>query len=589
MANIALDAFAPTEACFEEPPKVAKQKDNCTVTVNFHVTDENTDYRPVIFQREKDRFVIDPNLGSSNPAIITALFPPTKVDSIQSTLHFSVAISKLHRRTYSILATGMKDEGEVIYPYTGPDLKPLLDKVMSFYAVGNIENPDKLQSATNSAITRETLVLPHSPRAWSLKLYQSLLDPKLNLNMTPETIRPRVRWFADQLECMNQLIKPWIKTSPTSQQDPIDLALAPDSDIYKLYVDLLDYLFNDTSATPAQIIAKMDPIAKRMFPSKDTPENSKDFYAFVQNKLTEFSQKPSFVNNTSARQRLNTLLTNLNSAISEHRAELLSLEPNAALRKSIEYNLSTAAKKEGLARLVKFELAEANLHAPWIQTNAAEITKALIPHFSFARGPTSSRRIEVNADDILESIHKLTAQHYVQEREYKIGALAILRHLLGSKLSNPKMLAWDQGAMKELEVNIISKGEFKDLSFLGQQLSKQIGQSVAFTDKGLPWIEGAVGVTGLGIAGLGLGIKGIHRSALSTTGAGVLGFGVGALTCNLAWQSRNKYLSDLLCGAIGAAAFSVTAHFALPKNEISNLPDDLSSNDGRNPVTGFGP
>ncbi len=590
MAKIALDSLEPAEACFESNPNTANPTDHCKLTVKFHVSDEKTTYPPVKFQREKDRFIIDPNTGSGDLAVLTALFPAAKIDSMQSALHFSVAISKLYRNAYPTLESGMKQNGEIIYPYRGPQLKPFLNKVTSFYSTGNILNPDPIQSSSNSALTREALNLPHPPRAWSLKLYKSLLDPRVNLNMTPEDMRPRVQWFIDQLECMDQLISPWVKASSNSSTDPVDLALAPQSDIYQLYVDILDSLFNNTNITPAQIMSKMDPIAARIFASKELPENRKDFYLFLRNKFSEFSQKTSFTRNLPARQKLNTLIANLNAAIEEHRAELLSLEPNAALQKSIEYKLSFAASRGVLGKLVETELNEAHLNTKWIQENSNEITQALLPHFHLVKGltPTSNPRIEINSEGIRASIVQLTNLHGIQKREYQIGALAILRHLLGSNLSNSKMTVWHQGSLKELEVNVIGKGGLKNLSLLGQELSTQIGKSVIFTEKNLPWMEAGVGVVGVGLGATGIGLNGFRSSALTTAGASVFGFGAASFTCNKLFHTRNKIISDLSCGAIGAVGFGLAAQFLLPQKDGSFSFID-SGNSARNPTTGFGP
>lgn len=589
MANIALDSLAPNEACFEEASKSVK--DNCTITIGFHVKDEKTDYKPVSFLREKDRFVIDPNQGSSNLAIVHALFPAEKIDSIQSALHFTVAMAKLHLRAYPILQNGMQNQGEVIYPYSGASLKPLLSRIINFYAAGDITNPDKIQSASNSALTREVLTQPHPPRAWLSKLHRSLLDPRLNLNMTPEYTRSRIQWLTDQLECMDQLVKPWVKSSAATATDPVDLALAPESDIYRLYVNIIDYLFNATELNPEKIIAQTDPIAARLFNAKDLPENKKDFFAFLQKKLTEFGTKNTLNQNLAARQKLNTLLAHMNSALNEHRSELLSLEAGTAVQKSIDYQVETAALRGNLERLVSSELKEAHLNPEWIRTNRSEIMQALLPHFKLQNNTGKPPRINIDSDGILKSIEELSSRHYVQKREYKIGALAILRYLLGENLSNPHISVWHQGKMTKLEVSVSGKGGIPQLAKIGEHLSQQIGKSVTFTERNLPWIEAGVGVTGLGITGTSVGLNGFYRSPMTTVGASVVGLGTGALTCNKLWKTRNNILSDLGCGAIAALGFGLAAQFLLPE-KISNFEGMypiFDANSGRNPVTEFGP
>lgn len=592
--HIALDSFTPTEACFEQPPKSATQKDNCSVTVSFHLSNElSTQYRPVIFQREKDHYVIDPNQPSSELSIIHALFPADKLDSIQSILHFSVAISKLHRETYPALKTGTStDEGEVILPYGGPDFKPLLSKVISFCAAGNIESPDSVQTKNNSEITREVLNLSHSPQTWFLVLYKTLLNERANLNKTPVPTRPRVQWFIDQLDCMGKLVKPFVTTSAKSKQDGVDLAFQQDSALQPLFIDLLDHLFNNSS-TPEKILAKIDPVAARIYKAKNTPVSQKDFYVFLQSKLNEFSQKPFFINNAAGRQRLNTLRALLNNAVSEHRAELLSLEPNAAFKKSLEYSILAAAEKESFTDTVKAELEQAHLYPKWIQENAREIANELLPHFYFQPGPTPSPRVKVDADAMLESINRLAeTEHYIQKREYRIGALAILRHLLGNNLSNPKIKGWHQNGIKEIELNVVGGDHLRTLSPVAIKLSLDIDNSVFFTDKVVPWIELGTAGAGLGIAVGGVVKDGFHRSALNVTGVSMMGFGLTSFTCDKLWKTRNNMLSDLGCGLLGAAVFGTVSYFALPQQpgEIISNPSGNSSNiDGRNPVTGYGP
>lgn len=594
MAKIAIDTFTPSEGCYEPAPAQAYQKDSCTVTVELHVPSEpGTTYAPLIFQRERDNFILSPNQSAASLGIANNLISGTDKNNFSSAVFFTITINTWFRSNYPQIRSGIRlGDGSSVEPYTGPDLKPLFSRIANFVSAGEIEAPDEKQAKVKAALIHDMLNLPHAPRAWLSTFYQSLLDKERNLKLTPTFARPRVQWTADILESYEEILKPFATDDKDPKRNKWDLAAEKEKDFHNYAVSLVDYLFNG-SPHAAQAL---DKLAASFHGRQDVPAETRDLFAYLHGVVLKLSNKAFFASNEKARGKLNDLKGALAVAIHDHRAELLGLPAEQAFERSLFYQVQDSAQHDALPNYVKNELKASHTYPQWLQEHAEEIAKVILPSFKISANAGDTARVTIDADEIVKGIDQLAKQHGIQTREYHIGTLAILRLLLGRNLDEKNMQGWYRGGMQKIEVEITGKSQLSTLYPIGEDLSRRIGNSVHWTENVLPWVE-------LGVAGAGAGLGaygGIHRSngtdrALFMTGLGTFGLGMGGFICNKTVPTRNKYISDPICGTLLGAGLATAGYFIFPliQKGGASLPPpgriEKPNVDGRNPVEGYGP
>jgi hypothetical protein len=568
MDKIVLDTFTPDPACFDPPPTDPSKKDGCTVEVAFHDRENPSASQPKLsFQREKDHYIFAP--GSVGIPVAQALGFDEKNASVQSAVHFTVFLNGWFKNNYPDFKTKKS--------YTGSDLLPLSARSANFIAAGDIESPDTLQRKKTSSLLRELLALPDGGKLWFNTMFGTLNDSNGNQKLVPLPMRPRVQWLIDQMKFQAE----FRKGLSLQGKEGEDLR----AELTTFGLDLQEYLATG-EGNLKDIRATMDRLAERLGRADSTPNELKDLYAFLLKNLEPMGKNPWLDKNSEARQRFNTLTGVLRLAVQEKRAELLRVDPDTAFRLFLKNELMNSAKTNNLDVRVKAEMETAHLDPDWLKDNAKEIVEAVVPHLTLVEEKDKTPRVKVDLPGMEESIRKMVSQHGVQEREYRIGALAVLRFLFGRDLNEGKMKGWMKNQRTEIDIDM-SAADQKRLQKLGERLNKNISKSQVHTDVILPIGEGLVLAGGVGMTVAGHLLDGNDRTPLNVIGPTVIGLGTGSLICHFAWKSRNPFLTDATCGAGGAGAgFAVgwlTTQPPKPK------PPAGPRIDGRNPVKPYGP
>jgi hypothetical protein len=224
-----------------------------------------------------------------------------------------------------------------------------------------------------------------------------------------------------------------------------------------------------------------------------------------------------------------------------------------------------------------------------MKSNVKEVSQNIVPFLTLVQEQGKIPRVQADVNKIIAACDKIVADHYIQEREYRIGILAVLRYLFGQDLSSDKMRAWANNQNDQAEIDLTGSDQ-KKLKDYGKSLEKKIGKSVSATSLILPITEGGIAAGGLGLGIYGLVKEKGHSNVLTTVGASAFGAGGASLLCHAVWKSRNQYITDGICGVLGGVGFGLAAGFALPKagggSSVGPQPPPI---DGRNPVPGFGP
>jgi hypothetical protein len=319
-----------------------------------------------------------------------------------------------------------------------------------------------------------------------------------------------------------------------------------------------------------------------------TPTELKDLYGFFSKKLEALSKSAALSNNLEMRKRYNLLTGYFRIATEKKYPELLSLAPDAALQRYLTNDILEAAKGGNLATRVKNELNNAHLDPDWLKDNAKEIVSAVVPNLSLQMPKAGTiPYVKVDMKSLEASVNSLVATHGIQDREYRIGALSVLRYFFGRELSATKIDGWANNQEMSLELSVSSE-QTTQLQNLGQKMKGKITASQVGTDILLPIGEGLVLAGGIGMTIGGHFLDGNDRTPLNVIGPTVIGLGTGSLICHFAWKSRNPYLTDALCGLGGAGTGVAVGWFSSVPAKAPPKPPGPRI-DGRNPVSPYGP
>ncbi|MFO1518443.1 MAG: hypothetical protein U1F57_02065 [bacterium] len=569
MDKVIFDTFVPDSACFEPPPSNPSQQDKCTVSATFHLRDNPTASQPdVVFQRDKDKFIYYP--GKASIAVLQGLNFNEKEASFQSGLNFEVFLHGWFKNNYPNFKSAVN--------YKGPDLMPLSVKLAHFITAGNIEDPDGPQRKALSSIMRDLYQSDSDGKTWFRTMFESLSDEKKNLKLTPLPMRPRVQWLLEQVKFYEEISK------------AIDAVKGDDnapfrSRLYQITNDILDHL-NTGEKSFKDVKADLDKIAAEAYGSKAATKDLKDLFAFFSKKMDALAKQSFYTTNKDAEKRLLTFNGYIKQAVTDSRSELLSLPEGQAFQKSIEYRAEGAAQSGLLGNRVKDEASGAGITPTWVNENADEVIKAMVPHFTLDT-KNSLPRVHIDVKSMKDSVDALIKKHPSQEKEYHVVALAVLRYLVGDSLSTPMVEGWYKDGFKSMEVDL-NQEEGQQMFAFRDQLTKKTYKPSTFVNIGLPIIEGGVLATGIGLSAYGFATAKDQKSPFTIAGMSAVGTGVGSLTCHFAWKNKNQVWTDMLCGVVGGLAFGLTTGFALKNPPGSTMPPGPPI-DGRNPVTPWGP
>ncbi|MBL7686213.1 MAG: hypothetical protein JNK65_09315 [Deltaproteobacteria bacterium] len=581
MEKIIFDAFDVDTACFEAPPKVATQVDNCKISVSYHNREDiNAAQAPLSFSREKSDFVYTP--GQSSIPVLKSLGFNEKSPLIQSALHFEVIVQANIKDQYPKFAAARS--------YKGPNLTPLSLKMLHFTTTGDIEKPDAIQLKAMSVSLKELLATPKEAKEWFNTFFSYLVDPKHNQKNTPANMQPRIQWFLDQLKNFEAL-----QEIPASVKGNSPEINSLRSSISQTSIHLLDHLSTGLSSFD-DLKKELDVIAKQLY-ALEPSESSHDLFLALSQKLENISQQTLFSQNSEAKGRLLKVQGYLKQAVADHRAELLNLSPSEAFQKSLEYRLNDAANKGLLDNRVKLEASDANLPSSWIKQHSKELIQTVIPHIQLNTNTGSAPRVQINIDAIKKSTEQLIEKHSVQVREFHIGVLAVLRYLMGNQLTDTKMTGWTGDDFQELEIENKAGDREKMIQFRSE-LGGKIDSSLKNTNLYLPLAETSLLAIGGGLTVLQLSKNDWGRSkstvgALGVSSAAAVGSaGLAGLSCHYLVKTRNQYISDGICAGVGLLVGGFTSYYLVrPLGSSSGGPGSqyIPPIDSRGPNTPYGP
>jgi len=566
MAEIIFDALDPNTACLEAPPKTPQTQDKCQVEASFHIQGDLTPPNPTIaFRRSRDKFILESTADrDATIALLRGYGFSDSNDRLQSALFYAVELNRFIKNTYLSFVPK--------HNYQGPSLLPLGGRLRNFFVTGSIQESDPRQTAEAGALLKEILEKPKGARDYFTVVLKSLTTDEHNRAVFHPSIRPRLQWVGDLLKAFEEIQQPL-----SNLKDPMILI-----EVNRVLVSLLTYLGTGEGDWMA-LKKEIDAQASLLFPLSNLNPELKNFQALLLKALLPLEKTAFAIQSPGLGARLREVSLELKEAVKEHRAELSALEsasPSQALLRSLEVRLAQAAQKEDLHEFVSQEIKESKMSSSWLKRNEnlSELSGAILPAFKGVVDAKAAPRLQIDGKELKRRVDRLIDSHGIQQREFIVGVLAVLRFLLGRDLNNSQILGWSKDQYMSLKVEL-SPEDKKKLEMLKNGLKMKISRSLKYTNLILPIVEGGICVAGLAMGGAGLGTD---DRGLIVGGSTVTGLGCGALITHFAFRSRNPYIADPIGGALGAiTGFGLSYGLTEPSKGI-NL-------DGRNPVIPFGP
>ncbi len=408
-------------------------------------------------------------------------------------------------------------------------------------------------------------------------------------------MRPRLHLIVDLLtlqDHLNDIVKDLPETSNLRQT------------FQRWVIDCLQYLYSGIGDFN-KIQQDFQKIAEQARDQKDISTNLRDIssktFAVFNNFFNDSKEHPLRNLSDNGFNRLSDMEVKLLTQWQDHFSQRLLQVKETVFRESIHYYLVVVDGQLNTPE-VKQHLKEAHISPNWLenQTNFRNISDAILSALKII--PTAEQKeIEISLDlkTLNQKIKQLVKEHFVQEREYKIGVLAVLNFLFQTdkdKDGNKKIINenWANQEGFKIRMSQFTSAENDNLIALKNSMQRGISSSLTQTNKYLPWVEGALCVAGLVVGGVGSGFK--ERASI-VTGSTVTGVGCGAFLTHFIYPSRNPYIADSIGGAIlGTAAFLssflLTGAYLkpnmMPPPPNMMMPPPLDPN-SRNPVSGWGP
>jgi|GEM_PF-6009878 len=552
MEKIALHSFQLTDGCYERAPEDPQAKDSCKVNVDFHEQGKpDIPNSTVLLQRQRTRYVFDVQEAGVIPKLNEwGLSEENKdfQDKLRSVVQLNITLKKLIQTDGLSSNTALSSAGS---------------RMIDFLVSGDLENPDELQKKNQTALLKDILTLPGASQKWLMDFHRIVKESPYSL----AAMEPRLEWLSRQVKLFQDLSQvfesyPDEKTKEAFRAHSLRVVLSLHSGQEKP-----DTLEKDLNAF-ALSLSKTDPAAPDPFAS-----SLKIFDALLKETLSK--------SGPDSRKNLVEWVRRLKIASNEHRFELYGLEPEAAFRRHLTYQIDEARTLGVLASKIEKELDYQGIPASDLKRHFERWAKALPSYLSFHKTVGTMPRVTLSTTSLLAEIRK-------GGTESKLAALATLRFLFGNDFQEATVDAWFNNKMTDLELELSASDEEK-LKQLTLSVGPKNGGLNIPRDVILPIAHGAVMAGGIGLMSYGIVEKDEwepRQNPFFHSGIGILGFGAGALTCNLAWKQKNaelQFLVDTLCGlAVGGTAAGLSF---IPDNFgfIPTQPDDPLDN--RNPNT----
>lgn len=553
MARVVFDSFEPNNACFESPaakPSGKKIIDECEVIATFHA-EGSPGYDPqqaptVYFKRKENLFTLDISPGySTSVGLLRGLGFQENDPSIQSKIYYSIGLSEGLRSLYEAYK---KNRNETPSP-----LPELLVQYRNFLIMGIIDSSDPISKSKNISLAESLITSSKDLRDFFDTLSQSFKDPQLNQSRILPEMMPNVEWLVSLLQCDKELEK---SLSSLEKASP---------DLYQTSIqwmrNLVLYLWTGKgdSQTLFDELNKIDDIFREQ---GNIPAEYKNFATHLLNQLGSFHDLGKTTQSPNIQRRWEQTMKRL-------------------LQEDIRYQLNNAAQSGSLQIEVEKELREAKISKSWFEDKdrIQELTETIFSSCKLSLSPSHHITLSLDFSSLESAFRKMVAQHGIQEREYHIATLALLRYF--------KSQSWvgkfneDEKENESLKF-VLSKDSMEAWNAYEQKLLKKLSSSLKKTNIALPWVEAGICIVGGSLAATG---GGIQNRPLTLSGSTFTGLGCGALAVHFI-PNRNPYITDSLGGAIGAALAFTAAWFATSASSSNNL---LMGREDKNPVSGFGP
>ncbi len=284
--------------------------------------------------------------------------------------------------------------------------------------------------------------------------------------------------------------------------------------------------------------------------------------------------------------------------------ELSQLPPEQAARVGLRKQLNSPRGHRDIQENIQREARKANMEADWLAKRGRieGVTEILLKQLRIELGK-SGQRVTVDAAGLRNGLELwIKRTKATNHREPVLASLGLLRLVFGKNVDKTQLRLFVGGRYVEVPMDYSQE----TMEALLKSLERELGGSLRGTEVWLPVTEGIVTAGGGATLGLALGLKGLAktpRNALGYTGAATLGLGAGALIAHfivppIAKKAmrpvRNKYLWDLVGGAIGASIGVTVWGLAtgLPRGSSAGngmmMPPDPDPGD-RYPVDDYGP
>lgn len=552
MARVIFDSFEPSIACFDSPTVVpSKKKNDCEITAVFHAegaSDYDAKSPPTAYFRRSGSnqfYLYSPPDVATSIGLLRGLGFQDNDPSIQSKLYYSIGLSNSLKTVYD---SYVNSQHTPIVPF-----EDLVSKYKNFLITGSIDSSDPI-TKKNTAILLER-ILNASPVALDFidKLSKSFIDPQVNQSRVLPEMMPKIEWISVLTRLSIDL------TSSLAALKNISPELHSRTE--KWIKQMIIYLGTGTG-DPQNLFEELDKLCNIYGEQKNIPSEYQNISGLFKNKLAALHQIGTVSQSPDVQRRWAQSVTQL-------------------MGEEIRFHLTNASQSGSLQTEVEKELREAKLSKSWLENKdrVLEITDAIFLSAKPFIGSSQELLFTLDPLAIESRVKQMVAGHGIQEREYMIGTLAVLRFL---KVQGWMGVVRDDGKIDSKIKFRITAEAGKTLEEYEQKLVRKISSSVTKTNIVLPIVEASICLIGGILAGTG---GGIQNRNLTLTGSTVTGFGCSALAVHFI-PNRNPYLTDSLTALLGGGLGFTAAWFATlgMGNSMMPLPGD-----GRNPVSGFGP
>ncbi len=556
MARVVFDSFEPNSACFESSaakPAVNKT-DECEVQAAFHA-EGAVGYDPnqppiAYFRRRGTEFYLDISPDHSvSVGLLRGLGYQDNDSTIQSKIYYAIGLSDGLKKLYDNF---VKNKNHPVKNFTD-----LVSKYKNFLITGTIDSADPITKSKTAILVEAILSASEDALEFIDTISKSFQDPQGNQSRVLPEMIPKVEWLSALIRLNIDLPGniPAIKgTSP-------DLYTRTEKWIKQIIV-YLGTGFGDPQAL-------FDELSKLC-----------DIYREQGNIPTEYKNLAGIL-----KQTLGTFYDIGNASKSPNVQRCWNQTITQLMEEEIRYHLTNASQSGSLQTEIGKELRDAKLSKHWLEDKdrIREITDAVFMGAKPFIGSFKELLFTIDPSSIESAVKKMVAGHGIQEREYIIGTLAVLRFI---KSQGWLGIASDKAKVDPKVKFRITAETNKALEDYEQKLIRKLSSSLAKTNIVLPLVEAGICIIGGALAGTG---GGIGNRNLTLTGSTITGFGCSALAFHFI-PSRNDYIKDPLVGLLGAAAgFTIswfaTQNMGMPPPNMMMPPDP----NARNPVSGFGP